>query len=569
MEDHIMQNPMLYLIYSVMRKRGKKALKKFEDACEIADTYTEELLMRLINDAKDSEYGKKYHFDQIHSIEDYKRLVPISQYDDYEPYIMKMYKENVDDQLTGRHCVQFALTSGSTGLPKLIPVVQDVIDLYSDMGCSRTFALGSRYLKEHNKKFPYYKCLNLIEVTDYSSDKGKKMGAISETALERIKPFFKYVSTSPDEIIFPKEKIDLKYLKLLFALREENICFIASAFTTVVADLFVYLSEHWESLVEDIKNGTISKNIEMSAELRKTLTAKLKPDPKRANELKEEFEKGFDTPILPRIWPRCSWIGAIGTGTFEPYTEIMRRYVGNDIAHDNLLYAASESIFAACPEMNSSEFAMIPQSGFYEFVPAEDDDLSHTLNMNELEIGKEYELIVTNLSGFYRYRMYDVVKVLGFKGKSPLIRFVYRKNQVVNLVGEKTNAVALAAAVEAFGKEIGCNIVEYSVYPDVSNDSARYCFVIEPEHELDVSKCDEYAEIMERKLGECNMPFQYAVETGELKKSTLVIVQSQTYQLWRELQIAKGILPNQIKPVRLIDTPEKEKFFMGLKERNM
>ena len=57
--------------------------------------------------------------------------------------------------------------------------------------------------------------------------------------------------------------------------------------------------------------------------------------------------------------------------------------------------------------------------------------------------------------------------------------------------------------------------------------------------------------------------------TGELKKSTLVIVQSQTYQLWRELQIAKGILPNQIKPVRLIDTPEKEKFFMGLKERNM
>ena len=288
MEDHIMQNPMLYLIYSVMRKRGKKALKKFEDACEIADTYTEELLMRLINDAKDSEYGKKYHFDQIHSIEDYKRLVPISQYDDYEPYIMKMYKENVDDQLTGRHCIQFALTSGSTGLPKLIPVVQDVIDLYSDMGCSRTFALGSRYLKEHNKKFPYYKCLNLIEVTDYSSDKGKKMGAISETALERIKPFFKYVSTSPDEIIFPKEKIDLKYLKLLFALREENICFIASAFTTVVADLFVYLSEHWESLVEDIKNGTISKNIEMSAELRKTLTAKLRPDPKRANELKKK-----------------------------------------------------------------------------------------------------------------------------------------------------------------------------------------------------------------------------------------------------------------------------------------
>ncbi len=74
--------------------------------------------------------------------------------------------------------------------------------------------------------------------------------------------------------------------------------------------------------------------------------------------------------------------------------------------------------------------------------------------------------------------------------------------------------------------------------------------------------------------GELNDPLglttlKYGPMTGELKKSTLVIVQSQTYQLWRELQIAKGILPNQIKPVRLIDTPEKEKFFMGLKERNM
>ena len=563
-----MQNPMLYLIFYIMQKRGERAFKKFEEACENADKYTEELLMRLISEAKDSEYGRKYHFDQIHSADDFRRLVPISQFDDYAPYIDKMVKEDADNILTGRHCVQFALTSGSTGKPKFIPVVQDVIDLYSDMGCSRTFALAGRYLKEHNKKFPYYKALNLIEVTNYSSKTGKKLGAISETALAKIRPFFKYVSTSPDEIIFPKEETDLKYLKLLFALREDDICFISSAFTTVVADLFVYMSEHWESLVNDIRHGTISREIKMSYELRATLTAKLKPNPKRADKLRREFEKGFDTPILPRIWPHCSWIGAIGTGSFEPYTEIMRKYVGPDIAHDNLLYAASESIFAACPEMNSTQFAMIPQSGYYEFVPAESDDLSHTLTMSELEVGKDYELIVTNLSGFYRYRMYDVVKVLGFKGKSPLVRFIYRKNQVVNLVGEKTNGVALANAVEAFGNEIGCNIVEYSVYPDLTDDKARYCFVIEPEHELDVSKCDEYAEIMEKKLGENNMPFWYAIESGELSRSTLVIVQSQTYQLWRELQIEKGTSPNQIKPVRVIDTPAKEKFFMGLRERN-
>ena len=559
-----MRHPLTFLLMYITKKRGEKSFRKFEAACDIADEYSEKLLMELVNYGKDTEYGKKYHFDRIHNSSDFKRLVPISEYDDYAPYVNRMVYKGEENLLTSRKIVHYAATSGSVGVPKFIPVVQEVIDLYSDMGCSRLFAVGAKYQKSRGKKFPYYKALNLIEITEMYTDRGVRVGAISSSALARIRRYFKYTATSPDEVIYPKEETDLKYLKLLFALKEENVSFISSAFTSVLADLLAYLTQNWEQLTEDIRTGTISMDVTMSDSLRAALEAKLKPDPKRADKLRAEFEKGFDTPIVPRLWPSLAFVGAIGTGSFEPYTEIVRKHIGEDIGHDNLLYAASESIFAACCEMNSTEFAMIPQSGYYEFVPAESDDLSKTLSISELEVGKEYEIIVTNLSGFYRYRMYDVIKVLGFKGQSPLMRFVYRKNQLVNMVGEKTNTMALAHAVEEFSKEIGCEIVEYSVYPDISDGKSRYCFVIEPEHELDLEKKEEYAQILEDKLGEANMPFLFARQSGELEKSTIIIVQSQTYKLWRDLQIVKGTSPNQVKPVRIIDTPVKKNFFFKL-----
>ena len=553
------------LLMQHMRRSGEKAFREIEEASRHATSFSEQLLMKLVSDSKDTEYGKKYHFDSIKSIDDYKRLVPISTYDDYAPYIERIVKKGEENVLTSRKIVHFALSSGSVGVPKSIPVVQEVIDLYSEAGASRTFALAGRYLKEHGKKFPYHKCLNLVEITERFTELGVTKGAISSVSLSHARPFLKYLMTTPLEVIFPKEEMDQKYLKLLFALAYEDLAFIAGAFTTALVDLMVYLTNNWEMLVEDIRTGTINKSIALSDELRASLEKQLKADPKRAAFLKAEFEKGFDTPIVPRIWPKVSWMGGIGTGTFAPYTENMRKFVGPDLPHDNLLYAASESIFACCPGMNRNEFLMIPQSGFYEFVPAEDDEITRTYNINELEIGKDYEIVLTNLSGFYRYRIYDVVRVLGYYGESPLVQFVYRKNQVVNLAGEKTNTEALASAVDNFAKAIGCDVVDYSILPDTSTDRARYVFVIETSREFPKEREEEFARIMEEKLGDASPLFKFAVLTGELDSSRLVMVQPQTYALWRDLQIAKGTSPNQVKPVRVIDTPIKEKFFMGLR----
>ena len=73
-----MRHLLTFLLMYITKKRGEKSFRKFEAACDIADEYSEKLLMELVNYGKDTEYGKKYHFDRIHNSSDFKRLVPIA-----------------------------------------------------------------------------------------------------------------------------------------------------------------------------------------------------------------------------------------------------------------------------------------------------------------------------------------------------------------------------------------------------------------------------------------------------------------------------------------------------------
>ena len=76
---------------------------------------------------------------------------------------------------------------------------------------------------------------------------------------------------------------------------------------------------------------------------------------------------------------------------------------------------------------------LLPWSGFYEFLPTEEEGETKPLRMDQLEVGKEYELVVTNLSGFYRYRLGDVVRVTGYHHECPKLVVAYRKNQLISM----------------------------------------------------------------------------------------------------------------------------------------
>ena len=74
--------------------------------------------MQILRENADTEYGRKYGFAQIHSVDEYRKKVPYSDYDVYEPYIRRMVHNKETNLITAYQVIQYAETSGSVGVQK-------------------------------------------------------------------------------------------------------------------------------------------------------------------------------------------------------------------------------------------------------------------------------------------------------------------------------------------------------------------------------------------------------------------------------------------------------------------
>ena len=564
-----MIKPGIIVVDQVLYYQGRNAISDIEKASKDPLKANEELLLRILKDNENTEYGKKYGFGEIHSIDEYRRKVPFTDYSDFEPYIQRMIHNKEKDLITAYDVIQYAETSGSVGKHKTIPVTDKSMEVYQKYSFARTKTIASRYYRKEKHTFvPSQKGLNMLETETTEMEDGTPVGSVTGSVSKRFRGLFPIFLTSPDPVLFPEGGMNMNYMKIRFALEEADLVFILSAFMTNIVDMMNYLKNNWEMLVDDIENGTLNKDV-CDSDKRDVILPYIKAQPKRAQALRAIFEEGFDTPIMPRIWPGLRWVSAIGTAGFAMYTEKFRQYAGDDIAIDYFVYAASEGMFAAAVEMNDPRFVPLMDSCFFEFLPADAvDDDRQTLTIDQLEDGKEYEIIITNQCGFYRYRIKDVIRVVGFYGNCPMITFAYRKNQLFNVAAEKTTEEHIDEAVRRLGKALNCEFSEYAVYLDTKSDVSRYVLLLEPETPIPVDSEGKYGEILQKILCDVNPEYPFFVERGTIGTPLVLIQQPQTHRLWREMKLWKGASPNQVKPVKMLDIPQKQQFFFELLEEN-
>ncbi len=536
------------------------------DMCMNAGAYSRDLLMRIVRDNENTEYGKKYGFSEIRSVEDYKKKVPFSKYDDYAEAIERMTRGE-ENLITAYPIIHYAKTSGSVDNPKNIPLSDRTMKAYmkySSNIAQCVYDSGIRKIKGRPPKQGKQFITSVVKINHVKN--GTLKSPISSAVFLQKKPLMRHVLPFPAEVMFPEEKIfDQKYLHAFYALRERNIVCLVAPFMTALVDSMYYIETNWRSLVHDIEVGRLDPAMDIDEDFRAEANKHLRPDPERAAELRAIFEKSFDEPVIPKIWPNCDYLSAIGGGGFASYTQKIKRYSGGIPIYFNS-YAASEGPISSCLEMGKTESTVIPANGFFEFIPVDDEsgDPSKTLDLDELEVGREYEIILTNLAGLYRYRLGDVVEVAGYDGQSPKIEFKYRKNQMINISGEKTNEAAAAWAVREFEKATGEAITDFSLYADTDDLPGRYVFFMEPEKHIPKEKHAHYRDICEEKLRIANPIYDEMLEGKHQLPMKLCFLQQETYYLYRDMMMLKGISENQIKPVRVIDTPRKKRFFFGL-----
>ena len=554
------------VINKILIRRGRKAMRELDQNSRRAVSLSQEVLLRLLAENKDTEYGRQYDFAGIRSIKEYQEKVPLTTYDDYEPYIRRMVEKNEKNLLSASEVKHYALSSGSVGVPKHIPVSQATLENYGKYGTAMAFGVMDEYYRNttgHSFKSGY--AANTVELQFQETEYGVPKGAISGNLMKQIKGISGFMFSPPWDVINPKTPMDLKYLRARFALERRDVAIIDGAFMAALVDLIDYICENRDLLCEDIEKGRIDESIELPEEWRATFASWLKPNPKRASEIRAAFEPGTNG-LLPRIWPRLQFVASIGTGGFFTYSKKMRRYTGRNIPYNNLSYAASEGFFATARHAEDKSYVLIPDGGFYEFIPAKNDDDDQILTIDQLEEGEMYEIIVTNLSGFYRYRIKDVVRVTGFYNEAPMVEFVYRKSQLLSIEGEKTNEEAVRWSVESFMKDTGLRINDYSVYADTDTKPGHYVFLMEPDERVPKERIPELRDAIEARMMQANPSYGEKIRRGVLGPMELFFLQAQTYQFYRDLMIKRGTSANQLKPVRVIDTPMKKKFFFRLRE---
>lgn len=551
--------------FSVMLGRAEHA--KLDFYASRAVKQQKRNLMKLMKRNKNTEYGKKCNFKNVSSIESYQDTVPYSWYPDYADYIDRIANKSEKNVLTKNFPLKFAESSGSTGKSKLVPMSARATWVCQCFGFSAPVGCAYKYFKSKGMRVPEQKGLLTIEVLHHKLPCNRGAAGLASIPMNYLKPLTPLFVTSPKEVMFPEslKPMDMHYMKLRFALPCREVSYIGTVFITMAESMFRYLEENWEMLCDDIEKGTINESITCDPEIRAKLLKKCKPDPKRAEELRAEFRKGFDDEaIVPRIWPKVGWMYGMGTGALAFYQKKLRRYIGEDIPLHYVGYAASEGMLGVPIEFNSADFVLLPQNGFYEFLPVDAPEDSRPLTISEVEVGKDYELILTNMSGFYRYRIEDVVKVTGFHKQSPMVQFQYRRNQIANISGEKINQRAFDLLINDLSKEVGEDFAGYCIYPDRSTSPGHYIVLIEPNNEIPDEECARYAEIFERRLCETNVLVPPLIRNGALGHCEVKFLRRGTYEDYREKVLRKqGANLNQVKPVKVIDNEERREYFFS------
>ena len=525
---------------------------------------SEKTLLKIINSSKNTVYGKKYNFSDIHSIEDFQKNVPLSLYDDYREYIEETVKNGTQNLITGHRIIYFAATSGTTTAKKLIPQTTIAFPAYFKVICiylnDLVKALRSRSVSDFNAKgFLVTEMSNSTKEDNDDVD----IGMISFFCANGFKQFVPSFTQLPKEIIGSGEVNDKQYIKSRYAIQDPSLNYIGGIFTSSIADSINYIEDNHEMLIKDIEEGIIDPSIDISDSMRNKLQSKLKPDPKRANELRKIFTTDSDVPLISRIWNNMSYICSMGSADFEPFTKRILSMCKDDVVFSYGAYAASEALMACAVKTDDPSYLLLVDNAFFEFVPADKDvnEVDRPLLINEVEVGKLYEIIVTNKSGLYRYKIRDVVRIIGFEGETPYIEFAYRANFVTDLCGAHITGEHLAAGIKAIEYKYDLNALDFSIYANKDTRNPHIDLFIELDRDINQDIIEDLEKTFDDGMRGSSWDYDYYRKDDVIKLAKLLIVKKGTYTKYRNLKISQGFSTNQLKAVRLIDNEEKLEYF--------
>jgi hypothetical protein len=503
--------------------------RRFRRALEHAQTVQQHTLLEKVRRNASSRYGRERSFAAIRSVDDFRRALPISTYADVEPYIDQVRSGDVAALFGPRQKLHmFAMTSGTAGRPKYIPVTDSFLKEYRRGWMTWGIHAYLRYPEALQGSI-----LQLVSaIDDEYSPSGLPCGAISGLTAQMQRGALHRVYVLPGEVVRLKDTATKYYVALRLALGR-NVLVVASANPSTLLGLSRALDERSEELIRDVRDGGLSTSVDVPGEVRRAIEARVRPDPRRANRL--AAARTAAGALRPRdVW-RQPFIGCWKGGTLSLYLREFPRYFGDVPVRDIGLVASEGRMTIPLTDDGSSGVLDI-ESQFFEFLPAcggvRDGD--RTLLPHELQVGGEYFLILTNSAGLYRYDIGDVVRVTGFIGPSPLVEFLNKGAHYASLTGEKLSEHQVVEAVNRALAETGGELASYCLAARWNETVPHYVLMVERQNADGMAFGGRLAGRVDELLRELNIEYNAKRTSGRLGPIAIKAIPDGS---WREYDL--------------------------------
>lgn len=525
------------LLYKTFFELGKREVSRFDiDSLKPEAAQSRHLLDIVARNAA-SAYGRKHGFDSIQSARDFQNAVPINDYDSLSEYINRA-AAGEKNQLTTEDPFMFATTSGTAGERKMIPVTRSYIKEFR----RASVVSGFNLLKGH-PNLTRGIALSVFSPAEEGRTAGDiPFGAISgRLYMEEPKLIKRYISPIPYEV-FVIRHYDSRYYTLLRLALVLPVTVIYTLNPSTIVMLGKRLEMYAEALIRDIADGAINPPQALSQEVLSAVKPFLKPNPQRARALSALLAAGNFK--AENIWPNLSLISCWTKAAAAFYLQDLPQYFGSTPVSD-ITYGASEG--RGTVNLGGEKQALSIRSHFFEFVAVEDWESGNkkALLAHELEEGREYYILFTTSGGLYRYHINDIVKVVGWHNRTPLIEFLHKGGNISSFTGEKLTESQVTEAMLATQKELNFRARFFTLIP---------VFRPEPHYELylefdggPAGSENFLAETFDRHLARLNIEYEAKRDSHRLSAIKVVALPFESYERLRKELVAQGVPDAQIK----------------------
>lgn len=464
----------------------------------------EELFKRLITTARNTEFGRTHGFADIHTQEQFRKMIPVFTYEDIHPYIERNMRGE-QNLLWPSDVKWFAKSSGTTNArSKFIPVSYEALEECHFKG-------GKDMLSVYCNANPETKMFagkgltigGSQQVNQFDSNSESFYGDVSAVIMSNLPYWTRFVRTPTLEIA---------------------------------------LMDEWEAKIEKMAQYTVNENV-----------TSISGVPTWTIVLLQRLLEITSKSNVREVWPNLE-VFFHGAVAFGPYRSIFKKLVGDELTYLET-YNASEGFFGIQNDLSQPDMLLMLDYGiYYEFIPFDEihKEYPKVIGLGDVKIGEQYALLISTNAGLWRYQIGDTIE---FTSTNPFkIRISGRTKHFINAFGEEVVVENAERAIEIAAEKSDAEVINFTAAPRYFDEEKNGA------HEWIIEFADEPADVnvfgkdLDQALREINSDYDAKrYKDMALSPPIIHVVPKGTFYQWMK---GRGKLGGQNKVPRLSNSRE-------------